>query len=68
MEANYIIILDFSAGEIIKIKLTETEKQKSEKYEDYEDFLKTLEKRYDFRLEDCIWMTTEKLSERQFNF
>lgn len=68
MEANYIIILDFSVGEIIKIKLTETEKQKSEKYEDYEDFLKTLEKRYDFRLEDCIWMTTEKISERQFNF
>lgn len=68
MEANYIIILDFLVGEIIKIKLTETEKQKSEKYEDYEDFLKTLEKRYDFRLEDCIWMTTEKLSERQFNF
>lgn len=68
MEANYIIILDFSVGEIIKIKLTETEKQEAEKYEDYEDFLKTLEKRYDFRLEDCIWMTTEKISERQFNF
>lgn len=67
MEANYIIILDFSVGEIIKIKLTETEKQKSEKYEDYEDFLKTLEKRYDFRLEDCIWMTTEKISERSYN-
>lgn len=68
MEANYIIILDFSVGEIIKIKLTETEKHESEKYEDYEDFLKTLEKRYDFRLEDCIWMTTEKLSERSYNF
>lgn len=68
MEANYIIILDFSVGEIMKIKLTETEKHESEKYEDYEDFLKTLEKRYDFRLEDCIWMTTEKISERQFNF
>lgn len=68
MEANYIIILDFSAGEIIKIKLTETEKQKSEKYEDYNDFLKTLEGKYDFRLKDCIWMTTEKISERQFNF
>lgn len=68
MEANYIIILDFSVGEIIKIKLTETEKLESEKYEDYEDFLRTLEKRYDFRLEDCIWMTTEKISERQFNF
>lgn len=68
MEANYIIILDFSVGEIIKIKLTETEKHESEKYEDYEDFLKTLEKRYDFRLEDCIWMTMENLSERSYNF
>lgn len=68
MEANYIIILDFSVGEIIKIKLTETEKLESEKYEDYEDFLKTLESKYDFRLEECIWMTTEILSERQFNF
>lgn len=68
MEANYIIILDFSVGEIIKIKLTETEKQEAEKHEDYEDFLRTLEKRYDFRLDDCIWMTTEKISERQFNF
>lgn len=48
MEANYIIILDFSVGEIIKIKLTETEKQESEKYEDYENFLKTLECKYDF--------------------
>lgn len=68
MEANYIIILDFSVGEIIKIKLTETEKQESEKYENYENFLRTLENKYDFRLEDCIWMTTENLSERQFNF
>lgn len=68
MEANYIIILDFSVGEIMKIKLTETEKHESEKYEDYEDFLKTLEKRYDFRLEDCIWMTMENLSERSYNY
>lgn len=68
MEANYIIILDFSVGEIIKIKLTETEKQKSEKYEDYEDFLKTLESKYDFCIENCIWMAMENLSERSYNF
>lgn len=56
------------AGEIIKIKLTETEKQESEKYEDYEDFLKTLEGKYDFCIEFCTWATMENLSERQFNF
>lgn len=65
MEANYLIILDFSVGEVIKIKLTETEKQEFEKYE---DFLKTLENKNDFCIENCTWETTETLSERQFNF
>ncbi|RHV89625.1 hypothetical protein DXA95_15865 [Odoribacter sp. OF09-27XD] len=67
MEANYIIILDFSVGEVIKIKLSEKEKQESENYENYEDFLITLEEKYDFRLKDCIWMTTETYSERSYN-
>lgn len=68
MEANYIIILDSWAGEIIKIKLTEKEKHESEKYEDYNDFLKTLEDKYDFCIENCTWTTMENLSEKQFNF
>lgn len=68
MEANYIIIIDFSIGEVIKIKLSEKEKQESEKYEDYEDFLMTLEEKYDFCVKDCVWMTTETLSERNYNF
>ena len=36
MELNYLIMLDYCTGQIIKIKLTEEEKSKSETYEDFE--------------------------------
>ena len=52
METNYIVILDYSAGELIKIKLTPEEIEESEKYDDFETFLGTLEEKYDFRLKD----------------
>lgn len=36
MEYNYLILLDYSIGEIIRIKLTEEQKRDSEKYDDFE--------------------------------
>ena len=68
METNYIIILDFSVGEVIRIKLTEEQMQESERYDDFEDYLKTLEEKYDFRIKDCQWMVTETYCERNFGF
>lgn len=62
METNYVMILDFCAGYLNIIRLTEEEKKESEKYEDFESFLSTLEDKYGFRLKDCQWMTTESLS------
>ena len=59
METNYIIILDYSVGEVIKIRLTQEQIKESENYDDFESFLSTLEEEYDFRLKDCLWMTTE---------
>ena len=56
METNYIIILDYSLGELIRIKLTPEEIEESEKYDDFE--IPTLEEKYEFRLKDCLWMTT----------
>lgn len=61
MESNYVIILDFCGGWLNIIHLTEEEKKESEKYEDFESFLSTLEKKYGFRLSDCLWMITETL-------
>ena len=64
MKANFLILLDCSVGELIKIRLTEQEKIESESYQDYEEFIYTLEDKYDFRLSNCSWMSCEVLSER----
>lgn len=68
METNYIIIFDYSAGEVIKIKLTKEQIEESYKYDDFEAFLETLEDKYDFKLNNCLWMSTETYSERSFGF
>ena len=62
MEPRYVLILDFCFGCLNTIKLTDEELRESEKYEDFTDFLSTLEEKYEFRLSDCNWMVTENLS------
>lgn len=62
MEPKYVIILDFCGGYLNIIHLTAEEIKESEKYEDFESFLCTLEDKYGFRLKDCQWMTTESLN------
>ena len=66
MKANYLILLDYSVGELIKIRLTEEEKIESENYEDFSEFLETLEGKYNFNLGYCSWMSCEVLSERSY--
>lgn len=66
MKANFLILLDCSVGELIKIRLTEQEKIESESYQDYEEFICTLENKYDFKLSNCSWMCCEILSERSY--
>jgi hypothetical protein len=68
METNYIIILDYSIGEIIKIRLDRQQIEESERYDDFESYLSTLEDKYNFRLKDCLWMCTETYNERCFGF
>lgn len=67
MEPRYIILMDFSTGELIKIRLSDQELKESEEYDDFGDYLSTLEAKYDFRVKDCLYMTTESLSERSYN-
>ena len=66
MKANFLILFDYSVGELIKIHLTEEEKIESESYEDFEEFICTLEDKYNFRLSDCSWMSCDVLSERSY--
>lgn len=62
MEPRYVLILDFCVGCLNIIKLTDEELKESEKYEDFESFLLTVEERYGFNLNSCQWMTTESLN------
>lgn len=61
MEPQYVLILDFCTGVLNIIKLTAEELRESENYEDFEDFLSTIEKKYGFRLKNSNWMSTENL-------
>ena len=63
---EYVVLLDYSDGEIIKIKLSEQETILADEAEDYEEFLRTLEEKYDFRLDNCCWMSTTHLKERSY--
>lgn len=61
MEANYVTILDFTTACVNIIHLTPEERKESEKYEDFSDFLSTLEEKYGFKLSNCQWMVTDVL-------
>ena len=63
---EYVVLLDYSDGEIIKIRLSEQESIFVDEAEDYEEFLRTLEEKYDFRLDNCCWMSTTNLKERSY--
>ena len=61
-----LFVLLASVGELIKIRLTEQEKIESESYQDFEEFIYTLEDKYDFKLSNCSWMSCDVLSERSY--
>ena len=63
---EYVVLLDYTDGEIIKIRLSEQETIFADEAEDYEEFLRTLEEKYDFRLDNCCWMSTTNLRERSY--
>lgn len=62
MEPRYVIILDFCISALNIIRLTDEEVKESERYDDFEEYLSTLEDKYGFRLNNCQWMTTENLN------
>ena len=66
MIMEYIILLDYTDGEVIKIRLSEQETILGNEAEDFEEFLRTLEEKYDFKLDNCCWMSTTNLEERSY--
>ena len=66
METNYVVILDFCTATVIRIRLTSEQIEESYKYEDFEEFLSTLEKKYHFQVKNCCWMTCETQNEENY--
>ena len=56
MGPKYVLILDFCVGCLNIIRLTDEELRESENYDDFEDFLITIEGTHGFRLNNCQWM------------
>ena len=67
-QTRYVLLLNYAGGTVIKTRLTEEELRVSERFEDFEEFLVTLENKYDFRLRDCEWMSTDELMELEYGF
>lgn len=63
---EYIVLLDYANGEVIKIRLRDEDTILASEAENYEDFLRTLEDKYHFRLDNCCWMSTAYLKERSY--
>lgn len=68
MNPNYLILLNYITKEILPIRLNSDEIEGSTEYGDFEDFLKTLQIKYDFRLTDYQWITFETFSENRIGF
>lgn len=67
MKPRYVIILDFCIGALNIIRLTDGEVKESGKYDDFEEYLSTLEDKYGFKLSNCQWMITENLNVYWYN-
>ena len=57
----YVLLLDHCSQTMSIIRLTDVELSESVKFDDFEEFLETLEERYEFRLKNCSWMKTQEL-------
>lgn len=69
MEPRYLWLLNYSYGAVTVIRLTNEEVEKSAEYDDFENFISSvLENKYEFRLRDCCWMTTENYDYEQIGF
>lgn len=64
---NYIIVMDYSTGSLIKIKLTEEEKKEFAATNDAEAFVDELSIKYGFRMQDSYWMSVDVLQEYNYN-
>ena len=68
MGNKFVYILDFCLGCLNIIELTDEEQIESEQYDDFEDFLSTIEDKYGFKLSNCQWMFSDEIDDEDLEF
>ena len=65
---NYIVALDFIQNRVVKIKLSDEDKQFASSCDDLEELVEALSEVYHFSLVNIEWMALDEYKEDSFGF
>ncbi len=65
---NYIVILDFVQNKVVKIKLSDEDKQFASSCDDLEELVDALSEVFHFSVSNCQWMALNEYKEDNFGF
>ena len=65
---NYIVILDFVQNRVVKIKLSDEDKQFASSCDDLEELVDALSEVYHFSIANCQRMALDEYKEDNFGF
>ena len=65
---NYIVILDFVQNRVVKIKLSDEDKQYASSCDDLEELVDALSEIFHFSVSNCQWMALNEYKEDNFGF
>lgn len=65
---NYIVILDFVQNRVVKIKLSDEDKQFASSCDDLEELVDALSEVFHFSVSNCQWMPLNEYKEDNFGF
>lgn len=65
---NYIVVLDFCNGKVLKIKLSKEEKEYATRCDDFDEIVDFLSEKYGFSLSNSQWMGLEEMTEENIGF
>lgn len=65
---NYIVILDFVQNRVVKIKLSDEDKQFASSCDDLEELVDAFSEVFHFSVSNCQWMALNEYKEDNFGF
>ena len=65
---NYIVILDFVQNRVVKIKLSDEDKQFASSCDDLEELVDALSEIFHFSVSNCQWIALNEYKEDNFGF